>query len=201
MANNNSFVFSAGIFFSSYYEKVELLKLSVGETGLHWDKNQSSESGPNNVNLTTSDIWFWKSLTCCPWYVSTGILLCKRGWCESLLKNASQLSNCAPYLGHIGTRDGAHWDYILVKENKCKLRGKYIFVNKVQTKNMRQPACQNNNLDVKCPNRLSIWCWHWENVPLYLKTFVPPAPEKAIREKCEQKIMRWLRILHMTMST
>ena len=56
MANNNSFVFSAGNFFSSYYEKVELLKLSVGETGLHWDKNQLSESGPNNVNLTTSDI-------------------------------------------------------------------------------------------------------------------------------------------------
>ena len=27
----------------------------IGETGAHWDKNQSSGPGPKNVNLTTSD--------------------------------------------------------------------------------------------------------------------------------------------------
>ena len=29
--------------------------IHVGETGAHWDKNQSSGLGPKNMNITTSD--------------------------------------------------------------------------------------------------------------------------------------------------
>ena len=111
-----------------------------------------------------------------------------------LLKNVSQLSLCARYRGHIGTRDWAHWDYKLVKGNKCKLGGKYIFVNKVQTRNMWQPACrmnlkqycQNNirenwkDLDMKCQKMLSISLSysgaHWDNVPLCPEEIVPICP-------------------------
>ena len=148
------------------------------------------------MNITTSDYWLWESLTCCPCYVSTSTLLCNHGWYENLFRNVSQLSHCAPYLGHIGTRGGAHWDYMLVKEKKCKLGSKYIFVNKAQTKNMRQPACRinfkqyfQNNIrvkfsliwDIKSPQMLSI-VGHigtkspWDNVPLCPEDIVPMCP-------------------------
>ena len=163
----------------------------VGETGAHWDINQSSGLGPKNMNITTSDYWLWESLTFCPCYVSTSTLLCNHGWCENLFRNVSQLSHCAPYLGHIGTRGGAHWDYMLVKENKCKLGGRYIFENKVQTKNLRQPACR-INLKQYCQNNIwvklsFIWIWNVQLCYQYgvdigemshcaPKTFVPMCP-------------------------
>ena len=34
---------------------VLVYKLLLGETGAHWDKNQSPAPGPKNMNLTTSD--------------------------------------------------------------------------------------------------------------------------------------------------
>ena len=117
--------------------------------------------------------------------MSTSTLLCKHGWCENLLK---MYLNC-PIVPH--TLGGAHWDYMLVKENKCKLGGMYIFVEKVQRKNMRQPACRMNfkqycqkNIQVKfsliwmrCPRTLSISSSssgaHWDNVNLGKCMLVP----------------------------
>ena len=188
---------------------------NLGETGAHWDKNQSSHPGPKNVNLTTSDTWLWKSLTCCPCYVSTCTLLCKHGWCENLLKYVSQLSQYAPYLGHIGT-------IMLVKENKCKMGGKYIFWTRRKQRIWgSQPVkwTLNNTVKIIFGWNEKIWIWnvkrcyqyHYHIVghigtmshcaPKKLSQSAPPAPEKVIREKCQQKIMWGLRILHMAMPT
>ena len=147
-------------------------------------------------------------------YVSTCTLLCKHGWCENHLKNVSQPSQCAQSVGHIGTRDGAHWDYMLVKENKCKTGGKYIFWTRCKQRMWgSQPVKWTWNNTVKIifgwNKKIRIWnvkrcyqyhyhiLWHigtmsqWDNVPLCPKEIVPICPTcpwKSIQGKCLQKI-------------